>query len=189
MTNNLFISNSDNSKGGNTSGLHFPRFLFSSLNFLLLFCEKAAIQVFIRKIGSLKNNLPEPIRSFFYLKESKFLDVYLISESVLSKREVLGSFSLSLSHQGALGGRESSSDGSCSSVSEVGGLAGFALILFSDSISGFLVDDCQIFGDGLSDDLKNIRKKGFIYYSPKNKFLYFFYSSAVFAKTNILSRN
>ena len=107
------------------------------------------------------------------------MDVYLISESVLSKREVLGSFSLSLSHQGALGGRESSSDGSGSSVSEVGGFAGFALILFSDSISGFLVDNCQIFGDGLSDDLFQKLERKVLSFIPKksHSLIYFLFIS------------
>jgi hypothetical protein len=55
-------------------------------------------------------------------------------------------------------GRESSSNGSGSFASQIGGFAGFALILLSDFISVLLVDYGQVFGDGFSHNLMDSKK-------------------------------
>jgi len=79
----------------------------------------------------------------------------LSSKSELSQGEVGSLLNLLGSSEGFLSLGKSSSEGSSLLESQVDGVVFLALKSFSDSFSVSLVDNSQVFSDGLSDNLEN----------------------------------
>lgn len=94
------------------------------------------------------------LQSYIRTRKTKYLEGILSSKGELSQGEVVSLLDLLSGSEGLLSLVEGSSEGSSSLESQVNGIVFLSLKGFSDSFSISLVDDSQVFSDGLSDNLE-----------------------------------
>lgn len=94
------------------------------------------------------------LQSYIRTRKTKYPQGILSSKSELSQGEVVSLLGLLSSSEVLLSLAKGSSEGSSSLESQVNGIVFLSLKGFSDSFSVSLVDNSQVFSDGLSDNLE-----------------------------------